>query len=226
MANTAAREEQVNSIVSPRPSFTNTFFVFFRANYIIQDVQKKQQEIESDSFQQQVLIEKKALTALKNDRAEALFILDTFAAEQADYVLDAWHQLFWELITKYRDGYRMDDLRAKDFSPTKLFYPKWWLEQVGFFKNAEIYATNVTHNPGESGQPGVPPPHQPGQPGAPNSDNQPHDLAASSLVRDSQSLPASAIAAVAFPSLIVGVLLGVALATLPTWNRRKGYAPI
>jgi hypothetical protein len=31
------------------------------------------------------------------------------------------------------DGYRIDDLHSETLKPTKLFYPLWWLKQVGYF---------------------------------------------------------------------------------------------
>ena len=36
-------------------------------------------------------------------------------------------------MAKFKDGQRIDDFNAEKLTPTKLFYPKSWLEAVGEF---------------------------------------------------------------------------------------------
>ena len=44
-----------------------------------------------------------------------------------------WHSLLYHLITKYHDGYRIDDFHAAEMNPVALFYPYEWLKDVGFW---------------------------------------------------------------------------------------------
>jgi len=102
---------------------------------IITDVKAKQNELESFLLKREVDIEKQALEfAREGQPTKALDVLSQFQQSAAEEALSTWHRLFWEIVTKFHDGYRMDDLTARDLSPHKLFYPKWWLEEVGFFK--------------------------------------------------------------------------------------------
>lgn len=48
-----------------------------------------------------------------------------------------------EILTiRYHDGYRAENLGGAEISMKKLFYPKWWLDLTGYFKNT------ITSGPG------------------------------------------------------------------------------
>ncbi|KAJ1449578.1 peptidase family C69-domain-containing protein [Pelagophyceae sp. CCMP2097] len=61
-----------------------------------------------------------------------------FNARAAGEALDAWHALFFKLVAKYRDGYRQarGDVEV---AIVKYFYPKVWLDSVGFFSPVGDY---------------------------------------------------------------------------------------
>jgi hypothetical protein len=48
---------------------------------------------------------------------------------------ESWTSFLFLMLAKYKDGQRLDDLRAETLSPTKLFYPEWWLTAVGYYTN-------------------------------------------------------------------------------------------
>ena len=62
-----------------------------------------------------------------------------------------WHTLLYHLITKYHDGYRIDDFTAETIEPTALFYPYQWLKDVGFWgkrgANPDWKQTNCQYPP-------------------------------------------------------------------------------
>lgn len=53
-----------------------------------------------------------------------------------DYVSTTWRDLLPELITTYRDGYIISGQDEVYVSINKMFYPKWWLEKVGYFAHS------------------------------------------------------------------------------------------
>eukprot|EP00614_Pseudopedinella_elastica_P000367 CAMPEP_0172605628 /NCGR_PEP_ID=MMETSP1068-20121228/25869_1 /TAXON_ID=35684 /ORGANISM="Pseudopedinella elastica, Strain CCMP716" /LENGTH=847 /DNA_ID=CAMNT_0013408087 /DNA_START=94 /DNA_END=2637 /DNA_ORIENTATION=- len=65
---------------------------------------------------------------------EAAEILGAVAQASAAANLADWWALFWALAAKYKDGQRLDDLGAETLTPTKLWYPRSWLEEAGYFR--------------------------------------------------------------------------------------------
>ena len=72
-----------------------------------------------------------AAKATKGAKRAAL--LETFANETAAATLDTWWALFWDLAATVKDGQRLDDVHAEKLNPTKLFYPRRWLDEIHFF---------------------------------------------------------------------------------------------
>ena len=60
-------------------------------------------------------------------------MLTLFTTTQGNYVSLMWKELLPQLITTYRDGMIITDTDTAIFGITKMFYPKWWLESVGYF---------------------------------------------------------------------------------------------
>mmetsp|Transcript_15414 Transcript_15414/g.25781 ORF Transcript_15414/g.25781 Transcript_15414/m.25781 type:complete len:167 (-) Transcript_15414:1028-1528(-) len=70
--------------------------------------------------------------------------LTDFTNKQGNYINDAWKNFLPFLITKFHDGYVAGNLDGDQISMTKLFYPKWWLEAVGYFdKNKGNFGPGV-----------------------------------------------------------------------------------
>jgi hypothetical protein len=60
-------------------------------------------------------------------------ILTQFTLSKGEMVTQSWRDLFPLLVTTYRDGYVMKNLDQPGTSFDRMFYPKWWLDKVGFF---------------------------------------------------------------------------------------------
>jgi hypothetical protein len=72
---------------------------------------------------------------LSNAEDEYAIISDitTFSVNMGDKINNIWIALFKTLVTRFRDGYVISDTDKADISIRKMFYPRWWLESVGFF---------------------------------------------------------------------------------------------
>jgi dipeptidase len=103
-------------------------------SYMTEDVQQFQRLIELKYEIKAPEIEQNATRLLiAEDTAGALQILSDFMEENAAEQRETLWNFFDFLITKYHDGYRLDDFHAETINPTALFYPMEWLKQVGFF---------------------------------------------------------------------------------------------
>lgn len=60
-------------------------------------------------------------------------MLTDFTHSKGDHTVESWRQLLPKLITQFHDGYSAENLQEKDIKMRRLFYPKWWLDAVGFF---------------------------------------------------------------------------------------------
>jgi len=114
-------------------------------SYIIEDINAAQRLWESRLWTQQAEIEKAVVERLRSAHNNGADIGDEHALAHvrnqltkyangiAEEITADWWSLFDRVITKFHDGYRMDDLHSDLLKPTKLFYPMWWLQQVGYF---------------------------------------------------------------------------------------------
>jgi hypothetical protein len=76
-------------------------------------------------------------------------LLTTFCTTEGDAVSAAWRDLLPRVITTYRDGMVIGDTDKAVFTIQKMFYPRWWLEAVGYFNNKGntngiLFAVNPT----------------------------------------------------------------------------------
>lgn len=62
-------------------------------------------------------------------------LLTSFTFAKGQQTVDAWRELLPKLITQFHDGYNAQNLNGAEISMKKLFYPKWWLDAVGYFEN-------------------------------------------------------------------------------------------
>jgi hypothetical protein len=65
---------------------------------------------------------------------EIVDLLTTFTCAEGEAVSLAWRNLFPLLMTTYRDGMVIGDTDKAVFTIKKMFYPRWWLESVGYFE--------------------------------------------------------------------------------------------
>ena len=79
-----------------------------------------------------------------------------FSEDRGNRVVSLWRELFTDIVTQFRDGYVISDIEEPTITIKKMFYPRWWLEEVGFFsggvnKQAEIlFSPNAGSVPHES----------------------------------------------------------------------------
>ena len=77
---------------------------------------------------------KAALAGSPAEAAELLAAADEAAARRS---AERHRDLLIGLVTNLHDGYKIDPY-ALPFMPSKIFYPRWWLEQVGYY-HAPLY---------------------------------------------------------------------------------------
>ena len=119
--------------------------------FAIEDVKKKQAKFEDAWFKEQDNVEDLAdsITGYGGDVAGIGFLTDWCNGE-AKSVLAAWWDFLDVLMAKYRDGYMMDNVHTETLAPTKLFYPRWWLEATGFWGHPGATAADaIEANEGE-----------------------------------------------------------------------------
>ena len=63
-------------------------------------------------------------------------LLTAFTTSEGEHISNSWRDLFPVLLTTYRDGYVMKNLDQPTIAFDRMFYPRWWLEAVGYFKIA------------------------------------------------------------------------------------------
>jgi dipeptidase len=60
-------------------------------------------------------------------------MLTQFTLSKGQHTTDTYRALFPQLMAQFHDGYSALQLEARDIKMTKMFYPKSWLQAVGFF---------------------------------------------------------------------------------------------
>ena len=109
--------------------------------FAMQDVREVQNALESKWVSKSHAIEAKAaeILATRTNTTEAIHMvndmLDDFTNAAGDETVATWRDLLPRLITLYHDGYHAEDLTGSAIRMKKLFYPKWWLDAVGYFNN-------------------------------------------------------------------------------------------
>lgn len=56
--------------------------------------------------------------------------LTQLTLQQGEGITSTWNELFTTVLTTYRDGYVMKDFDKATIGFDRMFYPKWWLDQV------------------------------------------------------------------------------------------------
>ncbi|RLN90012.1 hypothetical protein BBJ28_00006142 [Nothophytophthora sp. Chile5] len=97
-------------------------------------VAKVQDDVESqaDGMLDSVLNEAARLKRESGEPAMVEFLTKQ-SETNAKRAHDASADLFDYLVTAFHDGYQVSDFYAKTLTVQSLFYPKWWLQEVGFF---------------------------------------------------------------------------------------------
>ncbi|KDO30531.1 hypothetical protein SPRG_04432 [Saprolegnia parasitica CBS 223.65] len=90
-----------------------------------------------------------SLASTKGDDALRTY-LTTQSKQLATSTHSAFVSLFGTLVTSFHDGYVMHNLTSATLSAQSLFYPQWWLEDVGYFAAHDDMPTFITSNEGAS----------------------------------------------------------------------------
>lgn len=106
-------------------------------------IQALQAEIEEKTFAEVELLEAKLLDDYqKAAQDEHHHKLDKVLDELKDYskkrakdTIKAWTDLLPTLLTTYHDGYIATGLNETSINMVKIFYPYWWLQAVGYYKD-------------------------------------------------------------------------------------------
>lgn len=101
-------------------------YVNLKYSYMIQDVRKLQNEVETEIVSKQDSLEQVALDLYKSDKTAATETLEKYCISTANKVVKKWRTLGQFLITKYIDGY-VNDENGTDQSPG---YPKKWYDRA------------------------------------------------------------------------------------------------
>lgn len=98
------------------------------------DFRMLQANLEPAFEQTQKVVEMKALKLINEGHTEeARKVLTDFSIESATQVYDSIWDLFYTLLSRFKDGYRLDNTHQETYRAQDLFYPLSWLKGVGYF---------------------------------------------------------------------------------------------
>lgn len=114
-------------------------------SYAMQDVQEVQRNLESEHMRAVNAIDATATKLLERssngkEASKAVSALLTeFTQKSGTETVHAYSTLWPKLISKYHDGYIALDADSSQINMFSMFYPKWWLEAVGFFNGPIVF---------------------------------------------------------------------------------------
>eukprot|EP00752_Nemacystus_decipiens_P011297 g10039.t1 len=112
--------------------------------YAHQDVVNQQLTLEEPLFAAQADLEDKAAGLMgKGDLEGARSILAHHTNDSAFAAVSSYHTLFDTLVARYHDGYQMQDPTAEMVKMSTMFYPRAWLDAVGYFQTLEVDANET-----------------------------------------------------------------------------------
>ena len=111
-------------------------YAMLKYSYMIKDINAARNRFEAGAFGRQRALEEQAQTLWKKgDQAAARRFLTRYSEENADAVLKEWWKLSESLYIQYNDGY----LNTRAGIAQAVFYPSWWLKQVGYENGPTTY---------------------------------------------------------------------------------------
>jgi dipeptidase len=94
-------------------------------NYIIKDIQEKQNEIEKAEIDGIEKMDEQALALYKQDPEKARKLITEYCETQANQVVDDWWKFAWLLVARYDDGYVNEPGEMAE----EVGYPKVWYDK-------------------------------------------------------------------------------------------------
>lgn len=111
-------------------------YMMLKYSYMIDDLRLEQRRLEGGFFGGRKPVEAKALEMWNSgDQEGARKWLGKYTEDCAAEVLKAWWTLSENLYLKYNDGY----INTPGGLATPVFYPRWWLEAVGYENGPTSY---------------------------------------------------------------------------------------
>ncbi|MCG2661257.1 MAG: C69 family dipeptidase [Kiritimatiellae bacterium] len=118
-------------------------YAMLKYSYMIKDIRTVRNRFEAQAFGTQTGREAQALDLWKKgDELGARTLLTRYCDENAHAVLNEWWKLSEQLYLKYNDGY----LNTRDGIAQAVFYPAWWLKEVGYEKGPVSYQKHPDSN--------------------------------------------------------------------------------
>jgi len=109
--------------------------------HTIGTIQELQYNLEAGYSRELETMDDQALNVYKNCPegqncdSTVVNMLTAFTHAKGEQTVTAWRELLPKLITQFHDGYHAQNLDGAEINMKKLFYPKWWLDAVGYFEN-------------------------------------------------------------------------------------------
>lgn len=104
-------------------------YAMLKYSYMIKDIHALRDRFEAGAFGGQGGLEKQAQDLWqRGEKNAARKLLTQYSADYTAEVLKQWWKLAEDLYIKYNDGY----LNTRAGIAQAVFYPAWWLRQVGF----------------------------------------------------------------------------------------------
>ena len=111
-------------------------YAMIKYNYMIKDIGALRITLEGQAFGEQKDLENQVSELVKNGKTHAAtMMLSRYVQLNTQKVLDAWWKLSDSLYIKYNDGY----INSKEGIGAEVFYPSWWLKDVGFEEGPTSY---------------------------------------------------------------------------------------
>ncbi len=118
-------------------------YAMLKYSFMIKDICAVRDDFEAQAFGTQSERETKALALWnKGDESGARALLTDYCSANAEAVLAAWWKLAEKLYLQYNDGY----LNTSAGIAQAVFYPAWWLKEVGYEKGPTSYAKPAAGN--------------------------------------------------------------------------------
>ncbi len=116
-------------------------YAMLKYSYMIKDIAGVRDGFEARAFGKQKELERQANDLWKKGNQEgARKLLTRYSEENASVVLQEWWKLSEHIYIKYNDGY----LNTKAGIAQAVFYPAWWLKQVGYENGPTSYEKPAT----------------------------------------------------------------------------------
>lgn len=105
-------------------------------SFAIQPIRRLQHTLEEDLLVKSAKLEEQLTLLLKSgSQGQVVSELTKFTVDAGETITQQWRDLFPYMLTTYRDGFVIGGQQNATVEIHRMFYPRWWLETVGFFNH-------------------------------------------------------------------------------------------